>query len=273
MSSGSRPLALVTGASNGIGYELALEFARGGFDLLATGRSPTIHRVEEDFARSGAGTATVQADLSTAEGTETLWKAVQDHGQPVEAAALNAGIGLGGAFLDNDLDEQMRLIEINISSVVRMSKHLADAMVHRGRGRILITSSISATLPTPYETVYGPSRAFTRMFALSLREELRGSGVTVTTLMPGATNSDFHARAGMNDTAFGPNEGKNDKAEIARQAFDALLAEKPEVVAGDRATKRTALTNRFLPEPLKAARHARKAKPRGTDCSPTWRSA
>ncbi|QGK69899.1 SDR family NAD(P)-dependent oxidoreductase [Allosaccharopolyspora coralli] len=262
MSSRNRPLALVTGASNGIGYELALAFARGGFDLLATGRSTTIHAVEADFSSVGANVTTVQADLSTAEGTETLWKAVHDHAKPVEAGALNAGIGLGGAFLDNDLDEQLQLIEINISSVVRLTKYLADAMAHRGRGRILITSSISATLPTPYETVYGPSRAFTRMFALSLREELRGTGVTVTTLMPGATNSDFHARAGMNDTAFGPNEGKNDKAEIARQGFDALLTGKAEVVAGDRTTKRTALVNRLLPEPLKAAHHARKAKPR-----------
>ena len=262
MSSNSRPLALVTGASNGIGRELALAFARGGFDLLATGRSTSIHTTEEDCARLGAGVTAVQADLSTGEVLETLLQTAHDRGQPVEAAAVHAGIGLGGAFLDNDIDEQMHLIELNISSVVRLTKHLTSAMVHRGRGRILITSSISATLPTPYETVYGPSRAFTRMFALSLREELRGSGVTVTALMPGATNSDFHARAGMNDTAFGPNEGKNDQAEIARQGFDALLAGKAEVVADDRATKRTALINRILPEPLKAARHARKAKPR-----------
>ena len=191
-----------------------------------------------------------------------MWQAVEATGRPLEAAAINAGVSIGGAFLDNDLDEELNLISLNVTSVVHLTKRVAAAMTRQHRGRILITSSLSATLPTPYETVYGPSRAFTRMFALSLREELRGTGVTVTTLMPGATNRDFHARAGMNNTAFGPNANKNDKVEVARQGFEAMLAGRAQVVGGDRATKRTALLHRFLPETLKAARHARKAKPR-----------
>lgn len=257
-----RPVALVTGASNGIGYMLAAELARKGFDLVATGRSENVHTAQTGLTRLGAHVTALQADLSTYDGVEKVWQAVEELGKPVEVAALNAGVGLGGAFVGNDLDEELNLINLNITSVVHLSKRLATDMTRRVRGRILITSSISATLPTPYETVYGPSRAFTRMFALSLREELRGTGVTVTAFMPGATDSDFHARAGMGDTAFGPDAGKNDKAEVARQGVRALLAGNAEVVAGDRATKRTALANRFLPEPRKAAHHARKAKPR-----------
>ncbi|GAA2325731.1 SDR family NAD(P)-dependent oxidoreductase [Streptomyces cuspidosporus] len=133
-------------------------------------------------------------------------------------------------------------------------------MAGNGRGRILITSSLSATLPTPYETVYGPSRAFTRMFALGLRAELKEHGVTVTCLMPGAADSDFHARASMNHTAFGPGMKKNSSKEVARQGFLALMNGRAEIVGGD-ATKRTALEHRFLPETYKAARHATKAKP------------
>ena len=256
------PLALVTGASNGIGRELAQLMAARGFDLVVAGRGEHLHTAAEDFRAAGARVEPVRADLSRAEEVDRLWQAVLDQRRPLEAAAVHAGIGIGGAFLDNDLDEQRRLIDLNVTSVVHLSERVARAMTEQGRGRILITSSISATLPTPYETTYGPSRAFARMFALSLREELRGTGVTVTSFMPGATDSDFHARAGMGNTAFGPNEGKNDKAEVARQGFEAMLAGRAEVVGGDRATKRTALLNRVLPEPFKAARHARKAKPR-----------
>lgn len=258
----AKPLALVTGASNGIGYELAALFATKGFDLVATGRSQTIHDAADEFTHLGAHVEAIQADLSLHEEVEKVWQAVEAGGRPLEAAAINAGISIGGAFLDNDLDDELNLVNLNITSVVHLTKRVAAAMARQHRGRLLITSSLSATLPTPYETVYGPSRAFTRMFALGLREELRGTGVTVTTLMPGATDSDFHARAGMNNTAFGPTAKKNDKTEVARQGFEALLAGKAEVVGGDRATKRTAILHRFLPETLKAARHARQAKPR-----------
>jgi short-subunit dehydrogenase len=254
-------LAVVTGASNGIGYQLALELARRGFDLLVTARSQAIQASAEACTRLGAGATAVQADLSTYEGVEQLWQAVTDLDRPVELAAVHAGVGLGGAFRDNDLADELNLISLNITAVVHLTKRLTDAMTAQRRGRILITSSISATLPTPYETVYGPSRAFTRHFALGLREELRGSGVTVTAFSPGATDSDFHARAGMKDTAFGPDAGKNDQAEVARQGVEALLTGRPEVVAGDGPTKRAVLINRLLPETLKAARHARKAKP------------
>lgn len=257
----SRPLALVTGASNGIGRELAVLFARRGYDLVATGRSDDILATARECERLGAHAQPVRADLTLPEGVEHVWQDVEATGRPLEAAAINAGVSLGGAFLDNDLDEERNLISLNVTSVVHLAKRAATAMTGRGRGRILITSSLSATLPTPYETVYGPSRAFTRMFALGLREELRGSGVTVTTFLPGATATEFHSRARMDSTAFGPDEGKNEPTEVARQAFDAMLSGRAEVVTGDRATKRAALLNRFLPEPLKAARHARKAKP------------
>lgn len=259
---GAKPLALVTGASNGIGRELAALLAERGFDLVATGRSANINTAAEQFTAAGAQVEAVQADLSAPDDVEKVWRAVRDTGRPLEVAAINAGVSLGGAFLDNDLEQERALLELNVTSVVHLTKRVATAMTEQGRGRILITSSISATLPTPYETVYGPSRAFTRMFALGLREELRGTGVSVTAFLPGATDSDFHARAGMNNTAFGPSAQKNDKSEVARQGYVALMAGDAEVVAGDRATKRTGLLNRFLPETFKAARHARKAKPR-----------
>ncbi|MDT0317162.1 SDR family NAD(P)-dependent oxidoreductase [Streptomyces millisiae] len=257
-----RPLALVTGASNGIGYEIARLCARGGFDLVATGRSAKIEEAAEQFTRDGAQVVPVRADLAETQGVETVWRAVEETGRPLAAAVLNAGRSIGGAFLDTDLDDELSLISLNVTSVVHLAKHVARHMAAHHEGRILITSSLSATLPTPYETVYGPSRAFTRMFALGLREELKEHGVTVTTLMPGATDSDFHTRAGMDNTAFGPGMKKNSRREVARQGFVAMMKGRAEVVGGDAATRRTAVEHRFLPETYKAARHATKARPR-----------
>ncbi|MFI1749786.1 SDR family NAD(P)-dependent oxidoreductase [Streptomyces fungicidicus] len=236
--------------------------ALNGFDLVATGRSEKINAAAAQFIRDGANVTAVRADLAEASGVVKVWKAVEDTGRPLAVAVLNAGRSIGGAFIDTDLDDELALISLNVTSVVHLAKHVARHMAAHQAGKILITSSLSATLPTPYETVYGPSRAFTRMFALGLREELEEHGVTVTTLMPGATDSDFHARAGMNDTVFGPGMKKNSRKDVARQGFLAMMEGRAEVVGGDAATKRTAIEHRFLPETYKAARHATKAKPR-----------
>ncbi|MFI6743160.1 SDR family NAD(P)-dependent oxidoreductase [Nonomuraea sp. NPDC050451] len=262
----SRPLALVTGASAGIGYQLALLFARNGYDLVATGRGDSIDRAATDFEQHGAHVVPVRADLSKRDGVQAVWQAVQDTGRPLEAAVLNAGRSIGGAFLDTDLDDELDLLALNVTSVVALAKPVARHMADHGNGKILITSSLSATLPTPYETVYGPSRAFTYMFAEALRQEMkdRARGVTVTALLPGATDSDFHARAGMGNTAFGPGAKKNSRIQVAAQGYRALMAGKDHVIGGDLRTKLTALINRLLPEPFKAARHARKAQPRNT---------
>ncbi|WP_353232311.1 SDR family NAD(P)-dependent oxidoreductase [Pseudomonas helleri] len=132
-------------------------------------------------------------------------------------------------------------------------------MVSNGKRRILITSSISATQPTPYETVYGPSKAFGFSFAESLREEVRNAGVTVTALLPSATESDFHQNAGMGSSVIGKSK-KNDKTEVARQGFEALMNDIDHVVGGDKATKQQTIENRTTPEDVKAHNHAQKAQ-------------
>ena len=259
--SSNRPLALVTGASNGIGLEIARELARRGHDLVVTGRSSRTDEVADELRGLGVDTYPVRADLADYDAVEALWKATLHVGRPLEVAVLNAGIGVGGAFADVDLEQDFKLIDLNVKSVVHLAKRVVVDMIPRRRGRILMTSSISATKPTPYETTYGPSRAFVYMFAEALRAEVLEHGITVTALLPGATDSDFHVRAGMGDTKFGDNSWKNDRRVVARQGLDALFAGKDAVVGGDRATKRKALVNRFLPERVKAERHARGARP------------
>ena len=251
-----RPLAFVTGASSGIGLELALEFARNGYDVAISGSSAQIFEAATSIEALGASAYPHRADAASAEGVDSFWQFIIELVRPVDAAALNVGIGLGGAFIDTALEDDLRVIAINISGTVRMAKHVARHMAAQGRGRILITSSVSATLPTPFETVYGPSKAFGFMFAESLREELKEKGVSVTALLPGATDSRFHKNAGMASSAIDQGH-KNDKTLVARQGYEALMNGLDHVVGGDEETKRAVEENRVTPEPVKAARHAR----------------
>jgi short-subunit dehydrogenase len=172
-------------------------------------------------------------------------------------------VGVGGAFADTDLDDELRMIAINCTGLVHMAKRVVRSMLDRGEGerRILVVSSTSATTPTPYEPIYGPTKAFGFSFAESIREELRGEGITVTALLPGATDSEFHANAGMGDTVFGDNSWKNDRTEVARQGIEALFAGDDHVVGGDDATRQQVVDNRNSSEPEKAARQGALARP------------
>jgi len=258
-SSSNRPLAVVTGASNGIGYELAKQFAENGFDLLVTATDSKIDQAAPAFEQFGAKVETVQADLAKYEGVEKLYQAIEATGRPVEAIAINAGVGVGGRFTETDLQEEINLIDLNITSSVHLAKRVVKPMVQRRQGRILFTSSIAALMPGPFEAVYAASKAFLRSFSQALRAELKDSGVTVTALMPGPTDTNFFHRAEMDDTKAAANR-KDDPAQVAMQGFEALMAGRDEVVAG-MANKVQAAVFQTLPEPAKAAMHAQLTEP------------
>ncbi|MFI6132839.1 SDR family NAD(P)-dependent oxidoreductase [Micromonospora sp. NPDC051141] len=260
----SRPLALVTGASAGIGYALAQQAARHGHDVIITGASGRVHDSATRLAAdTGVQVTAVQSDLRTAEGVDQVWNAVTATGRPLAIAMLNAGVSLGGAaFVDTDLADELDEINLNVVSQVRLAKPIARHMIANRAGRILFTSSLSATTPTPFETVYGPTRAFVYSFAQGLRQELLGTGVTVTALLPGATATEFHARAGMGGTRFGDNSWKNDPQVVAVKGFAGLMAGRDHVIGGDRATWRAAIRQRILPERIKAAQFAKASRPR-----------
>lgn len=252
-------LALVTGASSGIGLEIARHLARRGHDIVGVGAGERIDSVPAELP--GVRMVPVRADLATAEGVEHLWRQVEGLGRPLDVAVLNAGRSLGGSFLETDLADELRLLDLNVTGQVRLAKHVTRAMADGRRGRILVTSSLSALTPTPYESIYGPTRAFMYAFAQGLREELKEYGVSVTALLPGATATEFHHRAGMAGTVFGSDDWKNDPALVAKQGVDALFAGKAQVVGGGPATRRDALLNRLLPETVKARRFARSSRP------------
>jgi uncharacterized protein len=260
-SSLTRPLAVVTGASSGIGYELAKQFAQNGFDLLVTATGPQIDEAAQAFHQLGANVETVQTDLATYDGVETLYRAIRSAERPVEAIAINAGVGVGGEFAhETDLDDELNLINLNVVSSVHLAKRVVKDMVDRGQGRILFTSSIAALMPGPFEAVYAASKAFIHSFAEAIRNELKDTGVTVTSLMPGPTGTNFFHRADMDDTKAGA-EKKDDPAEVAQQGFEALMAGKDAVVAGSLLTKIQGNVSKVLPDPIAAKFHRQLTEP------------
>jgi short-subunit dehydrogenase len=264
-STGSRPLAVVTGASSGIGFELARQFAEHGFDLIVAAEDDAIATAARELHRAGASVVDVQVDLATDEGVHQLYDRMRAAGRPVDALALNAGIGAGGAFAtDTDLHQELELIDLNVRSTVHLAKHVVRDMVDRGEGRILFTSSIAAAMPGAYQAVYNASKSFVQSFALALREELDGTGVTITSLMPGPTETEFFERADMLDTRIGADD-KDDPADVARQGFEALMAGKERVVAASMKTKLQGRASRLMPDSVKAKMHAKMAEPGSAD--------
>lgn len=260
-----RPFAVVTGGSKGIGLELAKQFASHGFDLLIAAEPAGLGEAAEELRGiHGTTVVSVAADLATYEGVEDVFLAITDTGRPVDALALHAGIGVGGDFTETDLATELKLIELNVSGVVHLAKRVLPEMKGRGSGRVLITSSIAATQPSPYEAVYAASKSFTQSYAEALRSELSGTGVTVTALMPGPTETNFFARAGMLDTKIGAGS-KDDPALVAKQGFEALMAGEQKRFAGGLVSKALGISGAFVPDSVKAFGHKLLARPGSAD--------
>jgi short-subunit dehydrogenase len=255
-----RPLALVTGASSGIGFELARQFAEHGYDLIIAAEDDAIDAAAREL-QNGTAVEAVKVDLAAPDGVERLYARVREHGDRLEAVALNAGIGMGGDFAtQTDLDQELKLVDLNVRSTVHLAKRVVGDMVKRGTGKVLFTSSIASTMPGPFQAVYNASKSFVQSFALAIRNELKDTGISVTSLMPGATETEFFERAEMEDTEVGAGE-KDDPAEVARQGFDALMADKERVVAGALKNKAQVAASRVLPDSVKAEKHREMAEP------------
>ncbi len=253
-------LAVVTGASSGIGFELAKQFADHGYDLLINAEDAGLTAAAERLRATGVQVAAVQADLSTYDGVEHFYDAIVAAGRPVAAAALNAGVGQGGAFIDTDLADEINIIDLNVTSTVHLAKRLLPDMVTGGDGKMLITSSIASTMPGSFQAVYNASKSFLQSFAEALQNELKDTEVTITALMPGPTDTNFFHRADMDDTKVGQGT-KDDPAQVAKQGFQALMDGKAKLVAGSVKTKAQGVANKVLPDKVKSAAHRQMAEP------------
>jgi short-subunit dehydrogenase len=261
MEGSQKPLAVITGASSGIGYELAKVFGEEGFDLLIAAESPELAEAQETLKATGAEVQAHRVDLATEAGLVELYRHIANTGRPVQALALNAGIGAGGAFAtETELADELKLIDLNVRSTVHLCKLVLADMVERDRGRILFTSSIASTMPGAFQAVYNASKSFVQSFALAIRNELKDTGVTITSLMPGPTETEFFERADMEDTKVGSEE-KDDPAEVARQGYDALMAGEEKIVAGSFKNKAQTVAGKLIPDSKKAEMHREMAEP------------
>jgi len=259
----SRPLALITGASSGIGYELARQFARDGYDLFITATQQAgLDNTAAEVSASGAQVTAFTADLTDYDGVERLYAALQATGRPLAAAVLNAGVGLGGYFVGGtDLADELKMIQLNAVSQVHLTKRIVPDMVARGAGKLLFTASISGTMPTPYEAVYGATKAFLISFAEAVKSEIKDSGVTVTLLLPGQVDTNFWPRSGMVDNKLAVGE-KASPVKVAEEGYQAFKDGKDRVVAGMVSSKFIGnVVNNLAPDTVKADLHAKDAEP------------
>lgn len=257
-----RPLAVVTGASSGIGYHLARCAAEHGYDLVVAADTP-LADAARDFEQLGARVQAVQCDLATTEGVMHLVQAIGD--REVEVLMANAGHGLGGSFLSQDFEDILHVINTNITGTVHLIQFVARGMVARARGRILITGSIAGFQPGSFQAVYNGSKAFIDSFSMALRNELKGTEVTVSCLMPGPTDTEFFERAGMETTKVA-NDPKMmmPPDEVAKIGFQAMLKGEADVVAGWK-NKLQVVMSKVMPAQATAQMHRKLAEPGTTE--------
>lgn len=257
MGTRTRPLAIVTGASSGIGLELARCCASGGFDLLIAADEPRIQSAAAELEGTGVNIRAVEVDLATTQGVDQLHAAAE--GRPVAALLANAGRGLGHAFLDQAFDDVKRVVDTNVTGTLYLLQKIGREMRTRREGRILITGSIAGFMPGTYQAVYNGTKALLDSFAFALGAELKGSGVTITCLMPGATETDFFERADMLDTKVGAGK-KMPADQVAKLGYEAMMKGEPEVITGWQNKLRAAISQ-LMPATAGAEMHRKMAEP------------
>jgi uncharacterized protein len=256
--------AVISGASTGIGLELAKCAAEKGYDLIIAADEPEIEQAATELRKTGVSVISVRADLSTIAGVDRLLNDIASTGRSVDLLMANAGRGLGHAFLDQDFKEARRVVDTNITGTIYLIHEIGNQMRNSGQGKILLTGSIAGFTPGAFQAVYNGTKAFINSFSFALRNELKDSGITVTCLMPGATETEFFRRADMLDTAVGTQE-KDDPADVARTGFDAMMNGEGDVVSGWKNKLQSAVAN-ITPAGVLAEQHRKMAEPgSGTD--------
>jgi short-subunit dehydrogenase len=255
--------AIITGASTGIGFELASIAAEKGYDLLVVADEPLIDAAAEDFKRHGVQVVSVEADLATLQGVDQLLAAT--NGRQIDLLCANAGRGLGHGFLDQEVADWRRVIDTNITGTLYLLQKVLKDMVARDAGKILITGSIAGFIPGSFQAVYNSSKAFVDSFADAIRNEIKDSkGVTITTLMPGPVETEFFDRADMLDTSVGASESKSDPADVARDGWDALMKGEAHIVSGWKNKVQAAMAH-VTPAAILAEQHRKMAEPGSAD--------
>lgn len=252
--------AIITGASSGIGLELAHIAAKAGYDLAIAADESMIDVAAEELRRHGVKVTPVQADLATIEGVDQLLAATA--GRRIDIVCANAGRGLGHAFVEQQVDDWRYVIDTNITGTVYLLQRVLRDMLARGEGRILVTGSIAGYMPGTFNAVYNGTKAFIDNFTDAIRNEIKDKGVSITTLMPGPTETEFFERADLMDTKVGQQD-KDDAGKVAQDGWDAMMKGEAHIVSGWKNKIQKTLAN-VTPASTLAEMHRSMAEP-GTD--------
>ena len=251
--------AIITGASTGIGFELATLAAQNGYDILVVADEPLVEAAAADFKQFGTDVQSVEADLSTIEGVDRLLAAAG--GRQIDLVCANAGRGLGHSFLDQSVADWRKVVDTNVVGTLYLLHKTLPAMVARNEGKVLVVGSIAGFIPGSFQAVYNGTKAFVDSFTDALRNELKESdGVTITTLMPGPVETEFFDRADMMDTSVGTNPNKSDPVDVAKDGWDALMAGKASIVSGWKNKLQVAAAH-ITPAAVLAEQHRKMAEP------------
>jgi short-subunit dehydrogenase len=254
--------AIVTGASTGIGFELAHLAAKNGYDLLIVADEPLIDAAASDIQQHGVSVRSIEADLSTIDGVDTLLAAAE--GRRIDLLCANAGRGLGHGFLEQPLADWRRVVDTNITGTLYLLQKVLQDMTARDAGKVLITGSIAGFIPGSFQAVYNGTKAFVDSFADAIRNELKEfKGVQITTLMPGPVETEFFHTAGMDNTSVGASDSKSDPADVAKDGWEALMAGYAHIVSGWK-NKIQATIAHLTPASVLAEQHRKMAEP-GSD--------
>ncbi len=251
--------AIITGASTGIGFELATLAAKDGYDILVVADEPLIDAAAQDFKQFGTDVQSIEADLSSFEGVDQLLSAAG--GRQIDLLCANAGRGLGKAFLDQDVAEWRKVVDTNVVGTAYLLQKVLPTMVARNDGKVLVTGSIAGYIPGAFQAVYNGTKSFVDSFVAALQNEIKDAdGVTLTNLMPGPVETEFFDRAHMMDTSVGTDPKKSDPADVAKDGWDALMAGKAAVVSGWKNKIQSAVAN-ITPNAVLAEQHRKMAEP------------
>jgi uncharacterized protein len=254
--------AIVTGASTGIGFELAHLAAENGYDLLVVADEPLIDSAARDFQSHGVQAQSIETDLSSFEGVDRLLDAAG--GRQIDLLVANAGRGLGHGFLDQDVAQWRKVVDTNITGTIYLLQKVLKQMQARGEGKVLVTGSVAGFIPGSFQAVYNGTKAFIDSFTEALRNELKEEkGITITTLMPGPTETEFFDRADLLDTKVGAEE-KADAGKVAKDGWDALMAGKGHIVSG-LMNKLQVAASGIVPQSTLAEMHRNMAEPGTAD--------
>jgi short-subunit dehydrogenase len=230
--SNDQKCALITGGTSGIGFELAKLFAQDQYNLIIVARDQQeLDKAASELEQSGVQVTTIAKDLFNRDEVFALCEEVK--GKQIDVLVNDAGQGVYGLFKDNDIERELKIIDLNVAALVILTKHFVREMSATGEGKILNLASVASRTPGPWQAIYHGTKAFVLSFTEAIREELKDTNITVTALMPGVTDTDFFNKAGMQDSkAVQDKEAMANPADVAKDGYDALMAGDDKVISG-----------------------------------------